>query len=186
MMTNLYLLSITAGTLLLTLVGLYVGWRSFRVFMLRLELLSIRNRLWDSAREKNCFENESYQSLRSNLNLMIRHAHRIDVITLALTPKGEGSEQQTTAGAGCPELQSEIEIAIKETATCMCRYVVWHRPFSGIFLFWAVGCLTRFFRALKFLRSMPSEVARSSVSKVREFSRHPEDCLLYTSPSPRD
>lgn len=174
MMISLPLISVTIGSLLLTLVGLYVGWRSFRVHLLRLDLLVIRNRLWDEAREANQLNDKSYKNCRENLNLLIRHAHKIDLVTLALGDWFESDQDEAfDTPEASPEIAEAIQLALHDAGARMGRYVLNHRPFTGILLYSAIFCLVRMRYFVRLLRSVPVSV-KETAARVRDFSVQPE------------
>lgn len=177
-MISLPLLSLIAGSVLMTLVGLYVGWRSLRVYLLRLDLLIIRNDLWDAAHAEDCFTNSDYLSCRNSINLLIRYAHRIDVVTLALT-FDKGVETEKRFNEATPEaMRKAIETATNRAGLRMSHYVTWHRPFTGILLFRFVSLMGVTYRLTNSLRSMPSNVLKSSVVRIRNFSRQPDQSSI--------
>ena len=136
-MISLPMAAIMIGSLLFSLVGFYVAWRAYRVYLLRLELLTIRNRLWDAALRTNCFENEAYLRCRHNLNLLIRYAHVLDLVTIALAPKAERPEASCWEADTIPDcIKEDVDLAFREAGACLYRYVKWYRPFTGVFLFW--------------------------------------------------
>ena len=165
------LIAVSTGTSLLTLIGLYLGWRSFRVFLLRLRLLEIRNDLWDRAYDGGVLEDEVVRQVRDRLNLMIRHAHRIDLITLALTTP---SRKHTSADEFLPKsnnplAQDAVELSISQVVGCMTNYMVWHRPFTGVLLIRVLDILFRTVKGASFVRSIASSAFGISVAQVRNF-----------------
>ena len=72
----------------------------------------------------------------------------------------------------CPKISSAIETANEAAGERMAKYIVWHRPFTGIFLFLVLKFMVKVRRVVRVLRSVPSEIANPS-AKVRDFSVHP-------------
>ncbi len=173
MTTELYLAAIAVGSTMLTLVGLYIGWRSFRVFLLRLELLSIRNALWDDARALNCLDDPAYRTYRENLNLMVRYAHKIDLISLALSSRNSDAKSGSCPNAN-PKLKVALDRALTSTARCMTNYLLWHRPFTGIGLVWTLNIAVGMLRFVSYFRRFSSSVFKSSVAQIRSFGQTPD------------
>lgn len=173
MTTEIYLVAIAVGSTMLTLVGLYTGWRSFRVFLLRLELLSIRNQLWDEARALNCLTDPVYRTYRDNLNLMVRYAHRIDLISLALSSRHSDSECEPRACENL-ELKVALDRALASTGRCMSNYMLWHRPFTGIVLVWTLNTAVWMLKFVSYFRRFSSSVFKSSVAQIRSFGQTPD------------
>ncbi len=173
-MTNdLCLFSIAAGSTLLTLVGLYAGWRSFRVFLLRLDLLTIRNQLWDEARALNCLDDPRHRAYRKNLNLMVRYAHKIDLVSLALSSGDVGSVAEHRIQPN-PALEDAIDRALAATVDCMRTYVLWHRPFTGVLLVWTLFAVTRVVRLASYFGQVSSGALKSSAAAIRSFGQTPD------------
>jgi len=173
MTTEIYLAAIAIGSTVLTLVGLYTGWRSFRVFLLRLELLSIRNRLWDEARELNCLSDPVYRTYRGNLNLMVRYAHKIDLVSLALSSRFSDKENDPQPCEN-PELIPALDRALVSTGRCMSNYMLWHRPFTGVILVWALNAAVRILRCASYFRRYSSSMFKTSLSQIRSFGQTPD------------
>lgn len=173
MTTEIHLAAIAVGSTMLTLVGLYIGWRTFRVFLLRLELLSIRNRLWDEARSLNCLNDPVYMTYRENLNLMVRYAHKIDLISLALSSRSSDSESDLSPSVN-PALRVALDDALASTSRCMTTYMLWHRPFTGIVLFWTLNVVVRILKFVSYFYRFSSAVHKNSVAQIRSFGRTPD------------
>ncbi len=173
MTTETYLFAIACGSTLLTLVGLYTGWRSFRVFLLRLDLLSIRNNLWDEVRAMDCLSDPAYLAYRENLNLLVRHAHKLDLISLALSSKF-ADQKPKLCPCDNPVLAASLETASAATSLRISTYMLWHRPFSGIFLIWTLRCAMKLFKFASNFKRFSSSVARSSVAQISSFGQTPD------------
>lgn len=173
MTTEIYLAAISIGTTMLTLVGLYIGWRTFRVFLLRLELLAIRNHLWDEARALNCLTHPVYRTYRENLNLMVRYAHKIDLISLALSSRFSDKESDPQPCEN-PELKMALDRALMSTGSCMSNYMLWHRPFTGVILIWTLNKAVRMLRFASYFRRFSSSMFKSSVAQIRSFGQTPD------------
>lgn len=180
-MTDPTLWAIAAGSSILSLVGLYIGWRGYRVFLLRLRLLQIRNRLWDDVYAIGQLDNDTYRRVRSQLNQLIRHAHRIDLISLALTAERTNGMKGTRA-KNClfreieslpPDLREPIDKAMSRVGRLMGRYVLLYRPFTGIVLCWGLVGLFRTCKVIRLLTHSPSQRVNWTVDKVRQFATHP-------------
>jgi hypothetical protein len=173
-MTNtLCLASIAAGSTILTLIGLYAGWRSTRVFLLRLDLLSIRNQLWDEARALNCLNDPVHRAYRKNLNLMVRYAHKIDLVALALSSREAGGQPPLHDSAS-PELRDALDRALTSTVDCMRNYILWHRPFTGVMLVWTLSAAAAVFRLASIFGRISFGVLKSSAAKIRSFAKTPD------------
>lgn len=173
MTTEIHLAAILIGSTLLTLVGLYIGWRTVRVDLLRLELLSIRNRLWDAARESNGLNDPVYRTYRDNLNLMVRYAHKIDLVSLAISSRYSEKEGDQCV-CNNKKLKNELEQALASTGRCMSRYLLWHRPFTGIFLVWTLNLAARTLKVASYFRRFSSAAIRSSAPQIRSFGQSPD------------
>lgn len=173
MTTEICLAAIGVGSTMLTLVGLYTGWRSFRVFLLRLELLSIRNLLWDEARALDCLTDPVYRTYRENLNLMVRYAHKIDLISLALSSRYSDKETDPRPCEN-PELKIVLDRALVSTGRCMSNYMLWHRPFTGVVLIWTLNTAVKTLRFASYFRRFSSTVFKTSVAQIRSFGQTPD------------
>jgi hypothetical protein len=71
---------------LVTLWGVALRWRAYKVEKLRQEIFNLRGELFDFARAGGVsFSNPSYARLRMILNSMIRFAHELSFVRLATT-----------------------------------------------------------------------------------------------------
>lgn len=170
-MTNeIYLVAVSFGSTLLSLVGLYVGWRSARVILLRLELKSIRDRLWDSAYRLGKLNDSVYLEYRRNLNLMVQYAHCIDLVSVALTDRTMSASQHSDS-TDDSEFGQALTEALRETGKVMSRYMLWYRPFSGILLIWTLKYCSKLFRVF---RSLTSLAITPSIAEVLQFGKKPD------------
>lgn len=146
------LIQIAIGMSILSIVGLYIGWRSYRVFLLRLKLLKTRNELWDRARDLNALDDRAYLHTRSILNSLIRHSHRVDLVKMALSQSETETDVSQEFKSGSEELDLAINSAISDVAHTIGRYVVWYRPFTGILVIKSVQMLSQFISTLSLVR----------------------------------
>ena len=171
MTINLPLVAISVGATLLTLLAVYIGWRSYRVVLLRLKLLTIRNNLWDAAHESNMLDNGCYRQYRHGLNLLIQQAHRVDLITLALSVDFDRDGADDLLRDVPEVIAKAIDTAVSDAGAALHRYIIWDRPFTGIFLFKLIGILERSFKLMKFLRGKPWSSTKESAKKIGRFGR---------------
>lgn len=173
MTTEACLAAISVGFTALTLVGLYIQWRSLRVVLLRLDLLAIRNKLWDESRELGCLCDPAYQEFRRNLNLMITHAHKIDLISLALST-GLSDAEAAMPSCSNTDLQAALDRALASTVSCMNNYILWHRFFTGIVLVRFLNAAALVSRHFSRFRQFSSTLFRPSAASIRSFARTPD------------
>jgi hypothetical protein len=120
------------GTLLLTLLSLYVAWTKFRVLKLRQQLFDTRNLLWDEARRLNCLNDPAYSEVREVLNAMICTAHRVDLAVVLHLMSQKQLKVSEYPQSNNLEFQTAIDEACNRTSRQLTNYVLFARPFSGI------------------------------------------------------
>ncbi|MEM1227517.1 MAG: hypothetical protein AAGJ40_17600 [Planctomycetota bacterium] len=168
-------LAILFGSAGLTLVGLYIGWRSFRVFLLRLQLLAVRNAMWDAAHDAHCLEDPIYMQYRSQLNTLIRFAHKVDLPTLALSTIDTANSHPIKIEKASQEIRSSLEHSIDEAATVLNNYILWYRPFTGILFAklasWAIHLEKK--RQAETRRQRQHQLSQPR-QRISEFELHPK------------
>ena len=117
---------------ILALVSSYMAWCKIRVFFVRQELFNVRDTLWDAARELNGFNDPAYLEARSNMNAMIRSAHKFNLQVL-LYMLGNFPHEPKQITSTSSEMQAAINQARKDATGILARYVVIYRPFSALY-----------------------------------------------------
>ena len=74
-------LQLIIGTIMLAAVLSYAWWVSLRVWMLRQDLFSIRDDLWDAMKARGLLDDPAHREMRDALNAFIRVAPRFSVLT---------------------------------------------------------------------------------------------------------
>ena len=158
---------IVAGMSGLTLIGVYLGWRELRVVLLRQDMFAIRDELWDTAHRLEAFDDPAYLEAREILHAVIRRAHRIDLVTFAITLRtAEVKHAPTLPPARTPDMQSAIETALSKSYRRLSRYIVWERPFSGFALMQVANVIVFLTKLAAWTRRTP---LRPIVQHVRRF-----------------
>ena len=108
----------------------YIWWIRARDMLLRQELFSIRDRLWDEARRLDAFDDEAYREARQRLNDTIRISRWITIpsVALFLDVEAEPMEKKCTKNQ---ELQTAIDNAYREAAGYICHHLMRH-TLSGL------------------------------------------------------
>ncbi|HAN97612.1 MAG TPA: hypothetical protein DCQ98_09390 [Planctomycetaceae bacterium] len=108
---------------------------------MKLDLISIRNKLWLVAYDNSRLDDPVHVELRRNLNLMINHAHEINLVLLALTAK-HVRRHVAMGTSDNKALQAAVDDAMIAASKTMVKYILWHRPFSGVALVWTLNLLS--------------------------------------------
>lgn len=133
-----------------TLAALYYAWSVIRVYMLRHDLYAIRNRLWETARDVEGFDDPAYLATRQQLHMLIEISHKISLPLLLYSKiKTVGSRGDVfKPNTDNVVVRKACEASLDDAATLIGRYVIRHRFFSGFILMTFIRASTHVVRGI--------------------------------------
>ena|SRR5208337_2428697 len=120
-------IQVVVFTTLLSGILSYAWWLRFRVWMLRQDLFTIRDDLWDVMRQAGRLDDPTYLEMREALNALIRTAPLLSVLTV-LRLVSQGTHANILIEA---ELEPALQEARNRTILRLTRYI-FMETLSGI------------------------------------------------------
>ncbi len=112
-------LQLIFGTTMLAAGLSYAWWVGFRVWMLRQDLFSIRDELWDAMKARDSLDEPAHRAMRASLKAFVRVAPLLSVFTLL----GILAEGASSHHVDEPSDFPEIEAARHKTVSRVMNYL---------------------------------------------------------------
>lgn len=112
----------------------YALWAWVRVLFIRQELFTVRDGLWDRARELGGFEDPAYRQAREHLNAAIKVVPSFSVRLLNYMTKNGPQGTIVRLKSDNPELQAAIDKAYNDCGRWFAKYILYWRASGWLFM----------------------------------------------------